>query len=202
MLFCVMICTRDINCHSNLFIHPQIYVYNNQAKVSCVAPFLLAMFNLTSVSILLIVIGILLFIGGLVLLICSVRYAHTLRPTSDSHGPVEPVRYPFAPSWKVRRKKDSSLPITNNAPSKRAEKKLDRTSSALQVTVPSGNDQFLSDTLFSDTGESRGDIDFLQLGAALIDRPFGTALQPLNGMGPVVMRMQINEQHWIRKDDA
>lgn len=164
-------------------------MYNNQPKISCVAPFLLTMFNLTSVSILLIAIGILLLIGGLVLLICSVRYARRVRRPSDSLDSVEPVQYPLAPSLKVRRKKDLSLPITNNYPP-------DRT------TVPSGNDRFLSDTLFSDVGEDRDDIDFLQLGAALIDRPFGDALQPQNGMGTVLMRMQINEQHWIRKENV
>ena len=170
-------------------------MYNNQPKISCVAPFLLAMFNLTSVSILLIVIGILLLIGGLVLLICSVRHARRLRRPSDSLVSVEPVQYPMATSLKVRRKKDPSIPITNNYPP-------DRTSSPSQMTVPSGNDRFLSDTLFSDVGDDRDDIDFLQLGAALIDRPFGVALQPLNGMRPVLMRMQINEQHWIRKDNV
>ena len=171
-------------------------MYNNQPKISCVAPFLLAMFNLTSVSILLIVIGILLLIGGLVLLIYSVRYARTLRRPSDRLVSVEPVRNPLATSLKVRRKKDSSLlPITNNY-------SPDRTPSPSQMTVPSGNDRFLSDTLFSDVGDDRDNIEFLQLGAALIDRPFGVALQPLNGMGPVLMRMQINEEHWIRKDDV
>jgi len=37
--------------------------------------------------------------------------------------------------------------------------------------------------------------NFLQRGAALIDRPFGARLQPLNAMGAVLMKLNTCEQH-------
>ena len=41
----------------------------------------------------------------------------------------------------------------------------------------------------------------LELGAALIDRPFGMTLQPLEAMGSVLMKMNTSEQHWVRHDE-
>ena len=164
--------------------------------------FLLVMVNL---SLLLIAIGILLLIAGLALLICSLQYARSLGQPSSHLFSVESGRSPLPPPLKVRRKKDSSFPMTNNSPfetSERSEKKSEVDATPSQMINTSGNEPFLFDTPFLEADERRGDIDFLQLGAALIDRPFGMALQPLKGMGPTVMRMQINEQHWIRKDDV
>ena len=41
-------------------------------------------------------------------------------------------------------------------------------------------------------------VDFFQFASSLIDRPLNASLQPLPGMGPVLMKINVNEQHWIR----
>lgn len=42
---------------------------------------------------------------------------------------------------------------------------------------------------------------FLELGSKLIDRPLGTGLQPLSFMGPILMKFEMCEQHWIRSNN-
>lgn len=41
----------------------------------------------------------------------------------------------------------------------------------------------------------------LQLGAALTDRPFSIAMQPLDAMGPILMKINTSEEHWIRPEE-
>ena len=41
----------------------------------------------------------------------------------------------------------------------------------------------------------------LQLGATLTDRPFSMAMQPLDAMGPTLMKVNTSEEHWIRQDE-
>jgi hypothetical protein len=51
---------------------------------------------------------------------------------------------------------------------------------------------------FQKTESHHDYTNFLQHGAALIDRPFGAGLQPLDAMEPVLMKLNICEQHWIK----
>ncbi|CAF2484212.1 unnamed protein product [Rotaria sp. Silwood2] len=157
-------------------------------------------------NVLLIIICIVLFINGLLIAICLVRYSSIFRKSSLNLIDSNLVKSQVKPSSMI----SHSNPIINNFQSDnqiiREEKKpsisISRTSSLL---VPSKvlwkNENFISDEFLQDTKHHHDYSECLRLGSVLIDRPLGIAMQPLDAMGPVLMKFSMCEQHWIRPDD-
>lgn len=85
---------------------------------------------------------------------------------------------------------------------KPSEISLPMKSSSLFLPLNSSwkNDNFIFNETFQDNQEQHDCSECLRLGSMFIDRPIGIALQPLDTMGPVLMKFNVSEQHWILPD--
>jgi hypothetical protein len=82
-----------------------------------------------------------------------------------------------------------SIAMTNNYQSESNE--------ISSISVDNGNSIF-NENFYKN--ESHYDFtNFLQHAATLMDRPFSSGLQPLDAMGPNLMKMNTCEQHWIKR---
>ena len=87
-----------------------------------------------------------------------------------------------------------SIAFTNNSQSKK------QNSSQTTPSIFSEHDNPIPNKTLKRSAVRHNYKSVLELGAALIDRPFGMALQPLGTLGPVLMKINTCEQHWIRHD--
>ncbi|CAF2117225.1 unnamed protein product [Rotaria magnacalcarata] len=102
-----------------------------------------------------------------------------------------------------------SIPLTNVSRSgnqvkfeeKESSASTSQTSSLLMpLKVSWKNDNFIPDESIQDNTNQHDYAECLRLGSFLIDRPFGNGLQPFDMMGPVLMKFNMCEQHWITPD--
>jgi hypothetical protein len=147
------------------------------------------LFNLDFVTIVLIVTGIVLFIAGVFIVI----YLMSKERLSDTDL-VKSQSFPSLQTQMTTR----PIPITNNFQSENQIKpsiSVSQTSLSLPSSkVSIEHERFVDDKFLPDTGNG-----FLRFGSMLIDRPLGIGLQPLDTMGPVLMKFNMCEQHWIHR---
>ncbi|CAF4716820.1 unnamed protein product, partial [Rotaria magnacalcarata] len=102
-----------------------------------------------------------------------------------------------------------SIPLTNVSRSgnqvkfeeKESSASTSQTSSLLMpLKLSWKNDNFVPDESIQDNTNQHDYAECLRLGSFLIDRPFGNGLQPFDMMGPVLMKFNMCEQHWITPD--
>lgn len=130
--------------------------------------------KLDSITVLLLSLATVIFVVGSALMICLIRYACLLRKqlSMPSDRPIKPSSMPVA---------IQTLPVKTND-----EKVLEQ------------NQNMMMNNSFFGRKKEKTEAECFEQGVALIDRPLGKALQPLKGMGAVLMNMQVNEQHWVR----
>ncbi len=155
------------------------------------------------------VISVILFISGLFITICLVRYSCLLNQSSLELSNANVVQSQLSPSTQMQTI-SSSIPMTNNFQSeneitikeKEPSISVSQTSSLLPTSkVSFEHEKFISDAFFRESGPYYDYDNFLQLGSIFIDRPLGIAMQPLDNMGPILMKFNMSEQHWIRRND-
>ncbi|CAF3446332.1 unnamed protein product [Rotaria sp. Silwood1] len=159
--------------------------------------------------VLLIIISSVLFISGLLIAICLVRYLSINRKSSSNMIDSNLVKSQIKPSSKISMMSDSNSIINkfqseNQITLEEKEPSIDisQTSSLLMPSkVVWKNENFISDESLQDTKHHHDYSECLRLGSVLIDRPLGIAMQPLDGMGPVLMKFNMCEQHWIKPDN-
>ncbi|CAF0806555.1 unnamed protein product [Rotaria sordida] len=160
-------------------------------------------------TIVLIIISIVLLISGLLIAICLVRYSSIFRKSSSNLIDNNLIKSQINPLSQISMISHSN-PITNNFQSgnqitledKESSISISQTSSLFMPSKISWkNENFISDESFQDTKHHHDYSECLRLGSLLIDRPLGIAMQPLDAMGPVLMKFNMCEQHWIRPDD-
>ena len=156
-----------------------------------------------------IIIGVLVFISGLSISICLVCYYHVFRKLPSNLHNVSHIKSQLCPSSPIQIRSPIISRSNNFQPGNEIILEEKQPSISISQTSPlfSSSDVSLKqeNPAFDDFSEGiqyhHDDVDFLELGSRLIDRPLSMALQPLDIMGSVLMKFNMCEQHWIRRND-
>ncbi|CAF1199463.1 unnamed protein product [Adineta steineri] len=145
----------------------------------------------------LIVISIILLISGLFITIYLVYYSCLLKNFSKNNL-IKSQQYPSTQMQMISC--STSIPNISQSGNEITIEEIEPSISDSKI-ISLEERNSVPNKFFQQTDPHDDKVNFLQLGEIIIDRPLGIALQPFDSMGPVLMKFNVSEQHWIRHNN-